>query len=101
MLQFGGCSYQFVPTNEVPHVMSVTIDQRVHITLKGLPSHMWTNEIVELLFSPHCVVEYTGQRTHTMEDLSEYVCTTCSQRVLRMSNEIALMVPQNADFQPF
>ena len=72
----------------------MTIDQCVQITLKGLPFHMWTSEIVEQLLSPYCAVKYMGHQTRMMEELLEYVCIACSQRVLRIPDEIALMVPR-------
>ena len=94
ILNIQGCPYQFVSTNEVAHVKNIPVDQRVYITLRDLPLHMWTNSIVEQILSPFCAVEYITQETRALEDLSAYTCIAWCQRTLEIPGEISVMVPQ-------
>ncbi|CAM0873365.1 unnamed protein product [Alopecurus aequalis] len=95
ILNIEGCPYRFFSGDEVAHIKSVSVDQRVYITLRELPLHMWTNVIVEQMLAPYCALEYITPETRTMEDPSGFTCIARSQRILEIPDEITIRVPQN------
>lgn len=51
----------FFPADAPLPLKSITADQRVVITLKNLPLHIWTATITEQMLS-HCALEFLRSR---------------------------------------
>jgi hypothetical protein len=83
-----GCRYRFAMDDSPVYCRRITTDQRVVISIRELPLHMWSGQIVEQILSPYCTLEYIEIETRTMEDLFSYVCIARSQRGIVIPSKI-------------
>lgn len=93
-LNIHGCPYQFTVGDEIAHTRSIILDQRVHMTLRELPLHMWTPTIVEQILSPFCSLEYISFETRIMQDTSGFTCIVRADRLVHIPDKITVMVPK-------
>ncbi|CAM0905096.1 unnamed protein product [Alopecurus aequalis] len=97
LLNIEECPYQFFSGDQIAHIKTISVNQRVCITLRELPVHMWTSVIVEQVLAPYCALEYITPETRTMEDLSGFICIARSERTLEIPDKIAIKVPQDIE----
>jgi hypothetical protein len=86
-----GCRYRFAMDDSPVYCRRITTDQRVVISIRQLPLHMWSGQIAEQILSPYCIVEYIEIETRTMEDLFSYVCIARSQRGVVIPSKIKVI----------
>lgn len=74
IFRINGCPYRLRMEGKLIHFRTISVGQRVHLSLKNLPLRMCKGDIVEQVLSHYCALEYIDPDTLAMDDLSSFTC---------------------------